>query len=107
VDALPGAEARNIAEVGDARTVAISALTGQGLPRMLSCIEETLDEQLVSVDLFLPYQRGDLLGLIHQRGVILRETHDSTGTRIRGRIPIALLPRLEAYSVAPVSAARG
>jgi GTP-binding protein HflX len=107
VDALPGGEARSIAEVGDAHTVAISALTGQGLPGLLSCIEETLDEQLVSVDLFLPYQRGDLLGLIHQRGVIVRETHDSTGTRIHGRIPIALLPRLEVYKVVSSSTVGG
>lgn len=107
VDALPGTEARSIADAAGAQTVAISALTGQGLPGLLTCIEEVLDEQLVSVNLFLPYQRGDLLGLIHQRGVIVRETHDSTGTRIRGRIPIALLPRLEAYHTAPPSAAGG
>ena len=78
-------------------TVAISALTGEGLPELLACIEKTLDEELVSVDLLLPYQRGDLLGLIHQRGVILREAHDPAGTRLSARVPPALMPRLEPY----------
>ncbi len=88
-------------------TVAISALTGEGLPELLACIERVLDDELVSVDLLLPYQRGDLLGLIHQRGVIVREDHDPAGTRLSARVPAALMPRLEPYQrVSAASTAR-
>ena len=81
--------------------MAISALTGQGLPELLACIEQALDEELVSVSVVLPYQRGDLLGLLHQRGVISREVHDQAGTRVSGRVPASLLPRFEPYLTSP------
>ncbi len=99
VDALPEHISGDMAETNanPDHTVAISALTGEGLPELLACIEKVLDEELVSVDLLLPYQRGDLLGLIHQRGVILWEAHDLAGTRLRARVPAALMPRLELY----------
>ena len=97
IDALPENDSGGLAETIVGNTVAISALTGDGLPELLACIERVLDEELVSVDLLLPYQRGDLLGLIHQRGVIDREAHDSAGTRLSARVPAALMPRLEPY----------
>jgi GTP-binding protein HflX len=78
-------------------TVAISALTGQGLPELLSRVEEVLTEELVDVQGLLPFQRGDLLGLLHQRGVVNREDHMPKGTRIRAKVPARLLPRFEPY----------
>jgi GTP-binding protein HflX len=78
-------------------TVAISALTGQGLPELLSRVEEVLTEELVDVQGLLPFQRGDLLGLLHQRGVVNREDHMPKGTRIWAKVPARLLPRFEPY----------
>ncbi len=77
--------------------IAISALAGQGLAELLTRIEEVLTEELVEVQGLLPFQRGDLLGLLHQRGVIGREEHLPEGTRVRGRVPASLLPRFEPY----------
>ncbi|MCX6031679.1 MAG: GTPase HflX [Chloroflexi bacterium] len=77
--------------------IAISALAGQGLAELLTRIEEVLTEELVEVQGLLPFQRGDLLGLLHQRGVISREEHLPEGTRLRGRVPASLLPRFEPY----------
>jgi GTP-binding protein HflX len=97
IDALPD---RSFSEPGEPEAdnaVAISALTGEGLPELLARIEETLDADLVSLDLLVPYQRGDLLGLIHQRGVISRETHELTGTRLSARVSRELAHRLEPY----------
>jgi len=82
-------------------SVAISALTGWGLPELLARIEEILTEELVGVQVLLPYQRGDLLGLFHQRGVISRESHVPEGTRVTGKLPANLLPRYRPY-LAPV-----
>ncbi len=84
--------------VGDApNTVALSAMTGQGVPDLLARIEEVLTEELVEVAGLLPFPRGDLLGLVHQRGVISREEHLPEGTRIEAKVPASLLPRLEPY----------
>jgi len=104
VDALPESDTGDMTETNLGNTVAISALTGEGLPKLFACIERVLDEELVSVDLLLPYQRGDLVGLIHQRGAIDWEAHDPAGTRLRGRVPPALMPRLEPYQRIPATA---
>ena len=97
IDALPDRSFGELGETEADNAVAISALTGEGLPELLARIEETLDADLVSLDLLVPYQRGDLLGLIHQRGVISRETHELTGTRLSARVPRELAHRLEPY----------
>jgi GTP-binding protein HflX len=97
IDALPERFAGEALETEDESTVAISAMTGEGLPELLARIEEAFDEQLVSLEILLPYQRGDLLGQIHQRGVIIREEHGLTGTRLSVRVPGNLAPRLEPY----------
>jgi GTP-binding protein HflX len=106
IDQLPASAADGLADRGLANTIAISALTGQGLPELLARIEQVLDEELVSVRLLLPYQRGDLLGLIHQRGVVSRESHDQAGTRVSGKVPASLLMRFEPYLVSPLAPVR-
>jgi GTP-binding protein HflX len=97
IDALPEREFGDTPETEDDNAVAISALTGEGLPELLARIEMAFDERLVRLELLLPYQRGDLLGQIHQRGVIDREEHEETGTRLSVRVPVDLAARLEAF----------
>ncbi|MGC8781356.1 MAG: GTPase HflX [Anaerolineae bacterium] len=80
-------------------SVAISALTGEGLPALIGRIEEVLTEELVPMTLLLPYQRGDLLALFHRHGLIEREEHVGEGTRLRGRIPGRLAARFLPYRV--------
>ena len=83
-------------------SVPVSALTGAGVPALIARIEEVLTEELVDLALLLPYQRGDLLGLFHQRGVIEREEHGPEGTRLWGKAPARLAGRFQAYRWPPV-----
>jgi len=106
IDQLPEGDAAGLAVIDLPNTIAISALTGKGVPELLARIEQILNEELVSVSLSLPYQRGDLLGLFHQRGVITQETHDSAGTKVSGKVPISLLPRFEPYLISSGPGAR-
>jgi GTP-binding protein HflX len=85
-------------------SVAVSALTGWGLEQLLACIEEVLTEELVEVHLLLPYERGDLLGIMHQRGVITEESHLVDGSKIVGRIPARMLPRFADYLASSAAA---
>jgi GTP-binding protein HflX len=78
-------------------SVAISAVTGQGIPDLLARIEQVLTEELVPVRLMIPYNRGDLLGLLHQRGVIDMEDHVEDGTRVIGKVPHSLYPHFEPF----------
>ena len=102
MDRLPPLDAP-AALIGDLpNSVPVSALTGEGVPALVARIEEVLTEELVDLALLLPYQRGDLLGLFHQRGVIEREEHGPEGTRLWGKAPARLAGRFHAYRWPPV-----
>jgi len=97
IDRLPEPSLAREATAEFTHSVAVSALTGEGLPELLASIEQVLDQELVQVAVRLPYQRGDLLGLMHQRGVILDEIHEENGTRVVARIPATIFPHFEPY----------
>jgi len=77
-------------------TVAISALTGEGLERLLACVERVLQTQMAWLDVHIPYELGELVDLFHRRGLIEQEEHTGTGTRVVGRIPRELVGRFDA-----------
>jgi GTP-binding protein HflX len=100
MDMLPEPERRRdwLADLPES-SVPISALTGEGLPELISLIEQVLAEELVDVHVLLPYRHGDLLALLHQRGVILSEEHTADGTIVRARVPADLTGRFTAFSL--------
>ncbi len=97
VDCLPNPDAA-FAAVGDmADSVAVSALTGRGLDDLRTHIEEVLEAEMQRVDVLIPFDRGDVVSLLHERGLIEREDHEEGGTRIVGRVPEGLLTDLAAF----------
>jgi len=74
-------------------SVAISALTGQGIDALLERVERMLQARMAPVDIFIPYSRGDLLALAHERGVITSEEHTEQGTHLKGWLPPELVDR--------------
>jgi len=48
----------------------------------------------------IPFDRGDLVSLAHQRCFISREAYDSKGTIIEMRVPAAYAPAFGAYALA-------
>ncbi len=97
VDRFPRPDLARIALPFGERSVAISALTGYGLDDLKAAIEAALEEVMVPLAVHLPYARGDLVSLFHERGLIDEEGHDAQGTRIRGRIPAVLAPHFRDY----------
>jgi GTP-binding protein HflX len=95
IDRLSGSDGVGslLSEFSD--SVAISALTGEGLDTLLDRIEKVLEEQMVRLDVLIPYEFGELVDLFHRRGLIGREEHTETGTRIEGRIPGVLIGHFE------------
>jgi GTP-binding protein HflX len=80
-------------------SVAISALSGQGLDDLLNEIEEVLESEMYHIRVLLPFERGDLVSLIHERGLIEEENHQAEGTFIVGQVPDFLAPQLEAFAL--------
>ena len=98
VDQLPRAEEIDLSEAGLPNSVPISALTGQGLPDLLARLEQVLDENMKLIDVHLPYGRGDLLALVHRRGMIMREAHEESGTAVVARVPANIAPLFDPFS---------
>jgi GTPase len=82
--------------------VAISGLTGTGIPDLLKLIQMELYEKYTPIKVHLPYQQGALISMFHEMGQIERIEHGRGGVDIQGRIPGRLLARyapwLHSYS---------
>lgn len=85
-------------EAGYDDIVAISAHKGTGIDSLLSSIEATLQQSMVLVEVTLPYQQGEWLGIIHKQGMVESETHSETGITLRAHVPKRLADHLAEYT---------
>ena len=79
------------------RAVPISALTGDGIPTLLTTIEYELFEAMSPLIVHLPYEEGRLINLIHEQGMIENIKHDQNAVIIEGRVPDRLLNQFIEY----------
>jgi GTP-binding protein HflX len=56
-------------------------------------VSGTLFENMVPIQVKLPYQQGQLISLFHETGQVERVEHGRNGVSIQGRIPGRLLAR--------------
>jgi GTPase len=68
-------------------SVRLSALLGSGIDELLCCISAQLVQGFDALDVLIPYDRGDLVALLHQVGTIAYEGYEEGGTHLRGYIP--------------------
>jgi GTPase len=88
VDLLPAEAAADLNGIAATLPSArVSALTGTGIDDLLRCISSALQAQFVALDVLIPYDRGDLVALLHQYGTIEYESYEECGTHLRGHIP--------------------
>ena len=67
--------------------IPVSALTGEGADDLLAAVEESLTAEQVDLEVLVPFDRGDLVDLLHRHGEIISEDYESEGTRIKARLP--------------------
>ncbi|MBK8026009.1 MAG: GTPase HflX [Chloroflexi bacterium] len=79
--------------------VPISAATGQGLPELLQAIETALMASLYTLKLRLPYERGDLVAMLHEQASVDSQNHTEQGIEITARMSAPLYERLKSYRV--------
>ena len=77
--------------------VAISALTGEGLPLLLAKIVDLLSGRVKRGKFFLPYSEGDLLALVHEKGRILEVEYLPAGVALDAELPAIWFNRLGKY----------
>ena len=77
--------------------VAISALTGAGIPDLLSKAHSFLYEDYLPIQIYLPYQQGGLISLFQEQGQVERMEQVTGGVEMQGRIPGRLLSFFHPY----------
>ncbi len=80
-------------------SVAIAAVTGDGVPELLAVIGDRLRALARVMELIVPYDRGDVLAALHRAGEVLIEVHGEGGTRVRARLPQAAATRFAEFAV--------
>ncbi|WP_210478766.1 GTPase HflX [Naasia sp. SYSU D00948] len=66
--------------------VFVSARTGEGVDELLGRIAGLLPTPKLEVDVLIPYDRGDLVALVHERGKVLELGYEEGGTRIHAMV---------------------
>jgi GTP-binding protein HflX len=67
--------------------VPISATKGTGVDLLLEAIDRAIFAGAVDIEVLIPFDRGDLVDLIHRVGDIVSESHEAVGTRVKARVP--------------------
>ena len=82
-------------------SVAVSALTGEGVDDLLAVLSDRLRALETVVELLVPYERGDVVAALHREGEVLTEAHEDGATRMRARLDPAATGKFADYLVAP------
>jgi GTPase len=80
--------------------VFVSGLTGEGLDALIGRIADEASRGSVTLTVLVPYTRGDLVALAHERAQILSERHTDDGTQLALRISPEFAPSFEPFRLA-------
>jgi GTPase len=74
----------------------VSAQQGVGIDELLQTVGRLLVEQMVAVEVVLPYSSGDLLSLWHKQGIIDEQVYRANGILVRGKLPKWMVDQVKA-----------
>lgn len=80
-------------------SVAVSAVTGDGLETMLATIGDRLRSRAQVVELLIPFERGDVIAQAHREGQVLEERPGEGGMVVRARLDDYAEARLRRYRI--------
>ncbi len=79
------------------RALVVSARTGDGIDKLLDRIADDLPRRDVTVQVLVPFSRGDLVNRVHTEGDVLLEEHTGEGTRLNARVGPLLAAELNGF----------
>ncbi len=80
-------------------SVALSALTGEGVDGFLRTLADRLRALATVTELWVPWERGDVIASVHREGEVLSTVEEDAGVRIRARLDEASKGKLSAFVV--------
>lgn len=107
---IPTIAAFNKCDLLDAETLAglkrrypsarfVSARSGEGIEGLVGAIAQAASAADTKLDVLIPYQRGDLVSLAHERCHIISESHGEAGTRLQLLVAPAFVSTFSSYLV--------
>ena len=79
--------------------VAISALEGEGIDKLLSLIKEKAEENFEEVDLLFPYDQGGWVEKLHKIANVIKEEYQNEGIYMKAKVDPALMGQLKEYTI--------
>jgi GTP-binding protein HflX len=86
--------------LAEPKSVVVSAVTGEGIDKLLAELDEMLPRRQREITVTLPYERGDLVSRAHREGEVLEVRHGADGTELTARVPLGLAAELDPFAVA-------
>ena len=80
--------------------VFVSARTGEGIEELLARIQALLPDLGTEVDVLVPFDRGDLVALAHEKGRVIATSYEEGGTRLHAMVDDQLAAQLHALETA-------
>ena len=77
----------------------VSARTGAGVDELVGAIAAAASAADAKLDVVIPYQRGDLVSLAHERCHIISETHEVDGTHLQMLVGPAYASTFQVFAV--------
>ena len=79
----------------ETNSFAFSARTGFGMETLIKAIESSLPKPRIEITATIPFNRGDLVSSIHERGEIISEEYSEEGTKIHAFVDGSIARKLE------------
>ena len=78
----------------ESNSFAFSARTGFGIDTLIKAIETSLPRPRVEITATIPFNRGDIVSAIHERGEIISEEYSGEGTIIHAMVDGAIAEKI-------------
>ena len=86
-------------EVSFPNTVSVSAITGEGMDKLLAKCSEMLVDRVRTENYRIPQSRGDLSGLLHRDAKVLETEYDGNDVLVKAVVPASIAGKLESFRV--------
>ena len=83
----------------EGRRLGVSAKTGRGLEQLKVEMDRQLEDRLVTLELFIPFNRYDLISQLHEQGYVREERPEEEGVYLVGNVPNRLKAVYAPYAV--------
>ena len=96
IDAVRGSERARLARRYPG-SVAVSALTGEGVDGLLAAVGDALPDPPVEIEALIPWSRGDLVAMLYRDADLMRAEAEPDGTRVHAKVGLRELAVLRPF----------